>query len=99
MTSKAHFIQKLAEQLEEWKTEIAALEELTEESGEMIKAQCASALAALQHYYEASEAKLEVWQDSSEDVWEDLEDSAEQQLMTASATMRSALTHIRSLFD
>ncbi len=99
LDEKDIYIERLTQQLEQWKAEIADLEDKTESAADDIKGQCENALDALKQYYDATEAKLEEWVESSDDVWETLEDKAEQQLNTASSAMKSAITHIKSLFS
>ncbi len=93
------YIEKLTQQLEQWKAEISVLEDKAESATDDIKDRCEDALDALRQYYDATEAKLEEWAESSDDAWESIEDKAEQQLNAASAAMKRAISHIKSYFS
>lgn len=91
------YIEKLSHQLEEWKAEISELEAQAESAGEEIREHCEGALDALKDYYESTEAKVENWIELGDDTWETLEDEAEQKIETATAAIRSAITHIKTM--
>jgi lambda family phage tail tape measure protein len=98
MGEKDIYIEKLTQQLEQWKTDISALEVKAETAGNEVKTKYEDALDALKQYYDATEARLEEWMDASDDAWDDIEDKAEQQLHNASAAMKSAIDHVKGLF-
>jgi hypothetical protein len=97
MGEKDIYIEKLSQQLEEWKAEIFELEAQAESSGEEIHERCEGALEALKEYYASTEANVEDWIESADDTWEALEDKAEQKMEAATTAIKTAISHIRAM--
>ena len=99
MGEKDIYIEKLSNQLEQWKAEIFELEAKAESAGEEVKSHCEEALDALKDYYESTEASVENWIESADDTWDVLEEKAEQKMESARAVMKSAINHIKAMLD
>ena len=94
MGEKDIYIEKLSQQLEQWKAEISELENHAEDAGEEVKVHCDHALDALKEYYESVEAKVEGWIESADDTWDDIEEKADDHLEKAASAMKAAINHI-----
>lgn len=97
MGQKDIYIEKLSQQLEEWRMEIHELEAHAENAGEEVKEQCEGVLDALREYYQATEATVEDWIESSDERWDALTEKVEQKIETSTATMKAAISHIRTM--
>lgn len=97
MGEKDIYIEKLSQQLEQWKAEIFELELKAENAGDAIQDKCETALHALKDYYDATEASVEGWIESADDTWNVLEEKADQKMEVATAAMKSAINHLRMI--
>lgn len=78
MGEKDIYIEKLSQQLEQWKAEISQLENHAEEAGDEIQTQCENALNDLKNDYDSTKAKLEGWIESADDTWGVIEEKADE---------------------
>ena len=97
MGEKDIYIEKLSQQLEEWKAEISELEAQAESAGEEIHEQCGGALDALKRYYASTEAHVEDWIESADDSWDALSEKAEQKMEAATTAIKTAIHHIKTM--
>jgi lambda family phage tail tape measure protein len=97
MGEKDIYIERLSQQLEDWKAEISELEAQAESAGEDIHEHCEGALDALKKYYASTEASVEDWLESTDDAWEILEEKAEQKMEAATTAIKTAISHIRTM--
>ena len=97
MGEKDIYIERLSQQLEEWRAEVFELEAQAESAGEEIHEQCEGALDALKRYYASTEANVEDWIESADDGWDALSEKAEQSMEAATTAMKTAISNIRTM--
>jgi len=98
MTDKNEFVEKLQNQIEEWKCEMKSLEEKAEGASEEVKAKCGEAMDALRCQCEAGETKLEEWKAKADDAWEDFQKDAEETFAAFKASTADSIEKIKSFF-
>ncbi len=97
MGDKDIYIERLSQQLDQWKAEILELEHRAEDAGGAVQEQSRQALEALKGYYDATEGNVEDWIESSDDTWDMLEDMVDQKMEVAAAAMKQAINQIRMM--
>lgn len=78
MSNKKGLVQKLENQIADWKCEMTVLEEKPEGAGEDANAKCCEAMDALRCQCQEGEAKLEEWKAKADNAWEDFQQEAEE---------------------